>query len=64
MHAEQSTVELEVLTIRSEASLERRMRKTDVGSQSADPTKFCFKPTLGNGANRPLKETAPARGVN
>jgi hypothetical protein len=36
MHAEHSTVELEVVTIRSGASLERRMREADVGSQSAD----------------------------
>jgi hypothetical protein len=60
MHAEHSTFELEVMTIRSKASSERRMRKTDVGSQSADPTEFCFKPTVGNGSNRPLEETAPA----
>jgi hypothetical protein len=40
MHAEQSTVELGVVTTAVALSLERRMREADVGSQSADTIKF------------------------
>jgi hypothetical protein len=46
MHAEHSTVELGVVTIRSGFSLAHRMREADVGSRSADTTKLSFSSQL------------------
>jgi hypothetical protein len=40
VHTEHGTVELGAGTIHDGALLERRMRESDVASQSADPTKF------------------------